>query len=335
MRREKVCSNQKSICNGQSVNYMEFLTQEEDEDLSSLKFSAVYLYTRSQREYIIQSQILEVSCLCLDCENLESMIDGIQKACYHQINLQSKCHYLMDKAACNPITGSCAEGNCENCPPVDLELIKDCDKIFFYKWLKGDKYYKKKLMEKEGGEIADELESCIQTIKMYYYRKRTQSKEYKKQIEEIKEGEAIIHVDFSENYKNKQQNKIKSACYGQGQFSLYTVCIYMKEDKNIACKSCALVTLENNHSCNVRFAFNNLLINKLKEETTISSIKFWSDKCASQFCSQYAFYMMTKFDRDIFFKNWDSLHARLNSHYKVWGYKNKKHKKIKAYRKSV
>ena len=36
-----------------------------------------------------------------------------------------------------------------------------------------------------------------------------------------------------------------------------------------------------------------------------------------------------------FFIYWDSLHARLNSHYKAWSYKKKKHKKIRAYRKSV
>ena len=40
------------------------------------------------------------------------MIDDIQKACDHQINLPSKCLGLMDKAACNPITESYAEGNC-------------------------------------------------------------------------------------------------------------------------------------------------------------------------------------------------------------------------------
>ena len=34
------------------------------------------------------------------------------------------------------------------------------------------------------------------------------------------------------------------------------------------------------------------------------------------------------------FLNLNSLHARLNSHYKAWGYKKKKHKKIKAYWKS-
>ena len=34
------------------------------------------------------------------------------------------------------------------------------------------------------------------------------------------------------------------------------------------------------------------------------------------------------------FFNWYSLHARLNSYYKAWSYKKKKHKKVKAYRKS-
>ena len=30
---------------------------------------------------------------------------------------------------------------------------------------------------------------------------------------------------------------------------------------------------------------------------------------------------------NFFFLNWDSLHARLNSHYEAWSYKKKKHKK--------
>ena len=38
---------------------------------------------------------------------------------------------------------------------------------------------------------------------------------------------------------------------------------------------------------------------------------------------------------NIFFFNCDSLHARLNSHYEAWSYKKKKHRKVKAYRKSV
>ena len=37
----------------------------------------------------------------------------------------------------------------------------------------------------------------------------------------------------------------------------------------------------------------------------------------------------------LFFFNWDSLYARLSSHYKTWSHKKKKHKIVKAYRKSV
>ena len=36
--------------------------------------------------------------------------------------------------------------------------------------------------------------------------------------------------------------------------------------------------------------------------------------------------------KHVYFFNWDSLHASLNSHYEVWSYKKKKDKKIKAYR---
>ena len=36
-----------------------------------------------------------------------------------------------------------------------------------------------------------------------------------------------------------------------------------------------------------------------------------------------------------FFFNWDSLHARLNSHYEAWSYKKRSTKKITGYRKSV
>ena len=36
-----------------------------------------------------------------------------------------------------------------------------------------------------------------------------------------------------------------------------------------------------------------------------------------------------------FFFNWDSPHARLNSHYKAWSYKKESTKKITGYRKSV
>ena len=48
------------------------------------------------------------------------------------------------------------------------------------------------------------------------------------------------------------------------------------------------------------------------------------------------FYTINSFKLALYlFFNWDSLHGRLNNHYKAWSYNKKKHKKIKAYRKSL
>ena len=131
-----------------------------------------------------------------------------------QVNLPLKCHDLIGKVACNLITELCAEGKCENCPEIDLEPLTNCDSITYYRW----KVLWKELIEKEVIVIAAEMKDNIKDIKMHYFCKRTQSNEYKKQIDELKDGEAIIHVDYSENYKNKQQNEVKSAYYGQEQF---------------------------------------------------------------------------------------------------------------------
>ena len=42
------------------------------------------------------------------------------------------------------------------------------------------------------------MKDNIKDIKIHYFCKRMQSNEYKKQIDKLKDGEAIIHVDYSE-----------------------------------------------------------------------------------------------------------------------------------------
>ena len=45
-------------------------------------------------------------------------------------------------------------------------------------------------------------------------RKHEQVASYDKQKDELKTGEALIHVDYSESYNNTQQDEIQSACFG-------------------------------------------------------------------------------------------------------------------------
>lgn len=43
---------------------------------------------------------------------------------------------------------------------------------------------------------------------------------------DLKQDEAILNVDYSESYKNKQQDEIQSADFGQSTFSLFTASVY-------------------------------------------------------------------------------------------------------------
>lgn len=96
-------------------------------------------------------------------------------------------------------------------------------------WMPSDKYYKKELIQATGPETAENLKKKLIKLKSHFYIKRVQSAKYSHMTKNIEDGEILVHIDYSENYKNKQQDEIKTAFYGQEQFSLYTACVYFRE----------------------------------------------------------------------------------------------------------
>ena len=65
---------------------------------------------------------------------------------------------------------------------------------------------------------------------------------------------------------------------------------------------------------------------------THSGMSYRLDISVFYFMSHCYFRFLSLF---FFFFNWDSSHARLNSHYEAWSYKKKSTKKITGNRKSV
>ena len=134
-------------------------------------------------------------------------------------------------------------------------------------------------------------------------------------------------------------NKVRSRVgyYGQGQFSLFTVGIYMKQNDDTVCKNYALVTPGNDHSCNISFGPNNFILSTMQADYGINPLSAnptkWSNtlkrfvgnlltNCLSVFDHfmqlalkglklsnfglmamlpnlQFAFFMLSKFDHSI------------------------------------
>ena len=80
----------------------------------------------------------------------------------------------------------------------------------------------------------------VEIIKAHVYTKRRQFAEIKRITDEI-----VIHLNYSENYKCKQQNEIQSAFFGNKGFSLFTACAYHSKDGEL-CKMSITVTTEEN-----------------------------------------------------------------------------------------
>ena len=64
--------------------------------------------------------------------------------------------------------------------------------------------------------------------KTHIFVKRTQNTHYNRLKENLKTNEFIIHVDYSENYKDKEQNEIQSAYIGHNSLATFMACFYTR-----------------------------------------------------------------------------------------------------------
>ena len=67
----------------------------------------------------------------------------------------------------------------------------------------------------------------------------------------------------------------------------------------------------------------------------MENCKFEVKKSNTPKSHRHNYTLLLYYPISFFFFNWDSPHARLNSHYKAWSYKKRSTKRITGYRKSV
>ena len=98
-------------------------------------------------------------------------------------------------------------------------------------------------------EAIELLNEQLNVLKRHIYVKRVQVKSYNDIKENLKVNELLLLVEFSENNKNKQQNEIQSAYFGQTCFSIFTACCYLKSPEGDLVKdSVTIVTESADHS---------------------------------------------------------------------------------------
>ena len=121
-----------------------------------------------------------------------------------------------------------SENECCYFTGVTMEdFLDDCDDLEYYEWAKVDRKAKKVVKSVDVEEAIELFNEQVKILKAHIFVKRTQNT-HNQLKENLKTNEFIIHVDYSDNYKDKDQDGIQSAYFGHNSFSIFTACCYTR-----------------------------------------------------------------------------------------------------------
>ena len=128
--------------------------------------------------------------------------------------IQTNTHTLVKAYSCDSSSKSCMYSTCDECCDTGLkvEYFKDdSTEIQFYQWKEVDKKVQKIDSILPPDDLITLFDEEVRILKNHIFIKRRQHAAYNDLKENLKRGEVLLHVDYSENYVNKQQAEIQSA----------------------------------------------------------------------------------------------------------------------------
>lgn len=250
------------------------------------------------------------TCLCMKHKNFEYLLEKM-----HQLKIINiKTPYeICKQLACNSNKKQCMYRECSICRDRKFMSVEgNLDKnIFYYKWIsktedridKNKKPIKVRITLKEKitctvKELIESANSSLSKFLEHDFNARHQFVQIKKIKETLKENEAVLHIDFSENYSCKYASEIQSAHFGASkpQISLHTCVLYYKKGNEILHKSFVTVSNDLAHGPSAIWAHLKPVITELKKEVQpLNSLSFVSDGPTTQYRNKTNFYLLMHF----------------------------------------
>lgn len=213
---------------------------------------------------------------------------------------------------CNPAESElCMLGKCKKCAkcPSLLQKIGSSagnldEHATWYQWkhveqtvqakkgksMKRVNKIQKVLKEGTVDDLLEDLEVQLPSFLEHVFVKRQQARIFKEKIEHLTEEEAVVQVDFAENFSCKYLGEIQSAHWSQDQVTLFTVAIWTKSgDKNSCCESHVIVSDDLKHDKTSVAVFMCKVVNDLVKgrHPNITRVWIFSDGPSSQFKNRY------------------------------------------------
>lgn len=241
------------------------------------------------------------TCLCIKHANIDLKLSALHR---RRILTYNSHTALLEKTCCNRYDELCLSRTCQRCidKNPDYREFDDSKPIEFKKWISEKQTYNdpktknartvtkylKKTFTVRPRELIEELHEDLEA---YYQHERNITHQYnaiKKYKQNLTDEDAIIHMDFSENYCSKYGQEIQAFHFGGSrlQLSLHTVVVYTKN----SIKSYCTVSKNLTHSPAAIWAHLRPIFKTLPPN--IKSIHFVSDGPVTQYKNKTMFYIL-------------------------------------------
>lgn len=226
-------------------------------------------------------------CVCEYHQNVKLML--------HALSIQETASALMAMTVCSLENQDCMLNACSQCPglaPLKNFLrnhTPECDEIRYKQWVRADKCLLMTVVSIPS-ELLDELVERLEKLKRHHYVSKLQSNYLRSLKATLAPTEAIVLMDFAENYNFIVQDASQSYHWNASQATIHPIVVYFRSDdhepgsNSCSCVSYIVVTDALKHDNAAVHAFQRHFLHeiRLKKENLIR-IHYFTDGVASQY----------------------------------------------------
>ena len=250
------------------------------------------------------------TCLCKKHENVTLKVEKL-----HQLKLinTKNPEDLLADVCCDVKNKQCMYRECDACKNKDVLFSSSAgddntanNAVFWWEWKTEEDQYQKGDETRKTKRTVKKLErGTVSQLKLLFsmelrndlcchvFNVRHQFREYKKLKENLSDREAVIHIDFSENYNLKYASEIQSCHFGasQQQATLHTGVVYKAETNYW---SFASISSSLQHGPAGIWAHMDPVLETIREESPgIDVVHFFSDGPTNQYRNKTNFYLFS------------------------------------------
>lgn len=283
-----------------------YLTYKESHSDFPLSFSK-FAQLRPKYCVLAGSSGTHSMCVCTIHQNCKLLLDAvhIEKLTQDSQNPIKGYKDCLKEITCVNPNEQCNLGECNRCPDIETflqflqELMEKQDifQVKFSTWTGTDRSTLLTQILPTSDYIA-ELGDKLLLLKPHSFIAKAQSQFFEDKKNNLDEGEVLVVLDFSENYKYFVQDASQAFHFNNTQCTVFPVVYYYKDNSVLQHKSLVFLSDSTRHDTAAVYTVQKMLIPHIKKNLGVKRIVYFSDGAKQHFKNKFQMINLVNHETD-------------------------------------